>query len=149
MPQGGILGANKINCASVISAGQSKKVFLRSSGVRHRKWTRLGVKLPDLTVGMSSHCIIRGYSPSASADKRSGKTAVSLPSHHAIHLSLTSQFLRNVTLTFNLTTTATYFTLCAHLETSRETSRTRVERLAAAGAGQVTQQVWYATHPEI
>ena len=28
---------------------------MRSSGDRHRKWTRLGVKLPDFTVGMSSH----------------------------------------------------------------------------------------------
>ena len=33
--------------------------FLRSSGVRHRKWKLLGVKLPDFTVGMLSHCIIR------------------------------------------------------------------------------------------
>ena len=66
---------------------------LAAVGVRHRKWTRLGVKLPDFTVGMSSHCIIRGYSPSASAGKRSGKTAASLPErrsaevtpHHVIH----------------------------------------------------------------
>ena len=59
--------------------GRAKRYFLRSSGVRHRKWKLLGVKLPDFTVGMSSHCIIRGYSPSASAGKRSGKTAASLP----------------------------------------------------------------------
>ena len=31
--------------------------FLRSSGVRHRKWKLLGVKLPDFTVGMLSHCM--------------------------------------------------------------------------------------------
>ena len=48
----------KLNRTSVISAEQSKKVFLRSSGVRHRKWKLLGVKLPDFTVGMSSHCLI-------------------------------------------------------------------------------------------
>ena len=57
--------------------------FLRSSGV----------KLPDFTVGMLSQCIIGGYSPSASASKRGGKTAASPPErrsaevmpHHAIH----------------------------------------------------------------
>ena len=53
--------------------------FLRSSGVRHRKWKVLGVKLPDFTVGISSHCIIRGYSLSLESVKRGGKTAPSLP----------------------------------------------------------------------
>ena len=53
--------------------------FLRSSGVRHRKWKLLGVKLPDFTVGISSHCIIRGYSLSLESVKRDGKTALSLP----------------------------------------------------------------------
>ena len=105
--------------------------FLSSSGVRHRKWKLLGVKLPDFTVGMLSHCINHGNSQSASASKRGGKTAASPPErrsadvmlHHAIHQNLTSQFLRNVTSTFNLTTAATYFTLCAHPETSKKTSR--------------------------
>ena len=53
--------------------------FLRSSGIRHRKWKLLGVKLPDFTVGMSSHCIIRGYSLSLASVKRDGETAPSLP----------------------------------------------------------------------
>ena len=35
MPQGRIFGANKIQ-PRVISAGQSKKVFLSSSGVRNK-----------------------------------------------------------------------------------------------------------------
>ena len=52
---------------------------MRSSGVRHRKWIRLGVKLPDFTVGMSSHCIIRGYSLSLASVKREGETPPSLP----------------------------------------------------------------------
>ena len=93
MPQGSILGANKIQPDLPFLQGRAKRCFLRSSGVRHRKWTRLGVKLPDFTVGMSIHCIIRGYSLSASAGKRSGKTAAFLPErrsaevtpHHAIH----------------------------------------------------------------
>ena len=54
--------------------GKTKRCFLRSSGVRHRKWIRLGVKLPDFTVGMSSHCIIRGYSLSLASIKREGET---------------------------------------------------------------------------
>ena len=128
MPQGSILGANIIQPRICHFCRAEQK---GSSGVRHRKWKLLGVKIPDFTVGMSSHCIIRGYSPSASASKRSGKTAASLPErryaevtpHHVIHLSLPSQFLRNVTSTFNLTTAATYFTLCAHPETSKKTSR--------------------------
>ena len=95
MPQGSILGANKIQpCICHFCRAEQKGVFLRSSGIRHRKWTRLGVKLQDFSVGMPSHCIIRGYSLSASAGKHSGKTAVSLPErrpaevmpHHAIHL---------------------------------------------------------------
>ena len=52
---------------------------MRSSGVRHRKWIRLGVKLTDFTVGMSSHYIIRGYSLSLASVKREGETAPSLP----------------------------------------------------------------------
>ena len=36
-------------------------VFLRPPGVRCRKSTLLGVKLPDFTVGSSIQCIIRGY----------------------------------------------------------------------------------------
>ena len=47
--------------------------------VRHRKWALLGVKLPDFTVGMSSHCIIRGYSLSLASVKCEGETAPSLP----------------------------------------------------------------------
>ena len=82
-----------------------------------------------------------------------GKTAASLPErrsaevmpHYAIHLSQTSQFLHNVTSIFNLTTAATHFTLCAHPETFRETSHSRGERLAAAGASQVTRQVQLRT----
>ena len=73
----------KFNRASVahLSYLQSrgKRYFLRSSGVRHRKWIRLGVKLPDFTVGMSSHCIIRGYSLSLASVKREDETPPSLP----------------------------------------------------------------------
>ena len=50
--------------------------FLRSSGVRHRKWKLLGVKLPDFTVGISSHCIIRGYSLSLASVKLESSTAI-------------------------------------------------------------------------
>ena len=108
MPQGSILGANKIQPRIChFCKAEQNAVFLRSSGVRRRKWKMLGVKLPDFTVGISSHCIIRGYSPSASACKRNGVTAASLPKrrsaevapHHAIHLSLTSQFSPYVTST--------------------------------------------------
>ena len=80
MPQGSILGANKIQpriCR--FCRAEQKGVFLRSSGVRYRKWTLLGVKLPDFTVGMSSHCIIRGYSLALASVKREGETAPSLP----------------------------------------------------------------------
>ena len=53
MPHDSILGENKFQPR--ISAGQTKMVFLRSSGIRHRKWTLL----PDFTVGILSQCIIR------------------------------------------------------------------------------------------
>ena len=79
MPQCSILGANKIQPRICHFCRAQKKGFLRSSGVRHRKWIRLGVKLPDFTVGMSSHCIIRGYSLSLASVKREGETAPSLP----------------------------------------------------------------------
>ena len=79
MPQGSILGANKIQPRICHFCRAEQKYVLRSSGVRHRKWALLGVKLPDFTVGMSSHCVIRGYSLSLASIKCEGETAPSLP----------------------------------------------------------------------
>ena len=93
MRQGSILGANKIQPRICHFCRAEQKGVFRGPlalGTENGHGWELS---SQISVGMSSHYINLGYSPSASAGKCSGKTAASLPErrsaevmpHHAIH----------------------------------------------------------------
>ena len=79
-------------------------------GVRHRKCRSMGVKVPDFTSHMPMLHSSRMFSPPRPIVERYEETSARLPKlvhasaapHHSIHLSVTSQIERDITLTFNL-----------------------------------------------